>query len=252
MQVQYLHSKQDIKKITVVGNIADAQTLIYSALNGCESGIVLRISKYQQTDFLQIVEDYAMTHPQYIMEMPQVTVNLYPDHGADRVVELRFTYQNSRETLRGMQTKVGVLFNSSVNMVSVTENAGEKYAQLYALLMERFQNITVETSITPAYSLLVHGVGDAKTFAVVYAAMCREAGLECQVVTGTRAGIPWYWNIVCIDEAYFHLDLLRAKEYGEFLLMDDSIIDDGYVWDFTAYPQCGRVEEEEILPEEYF
>lgn len=250
LQVEYLHDKQEIKKIVSVADHAQAQTAIYATLNACESGIVLRIASYQDTDFLQMVEDYAMAHPEYMMETPQVTVNLYPENGEDRVIELRFIYQTSRETLRGMQAQVRTLFDASVDMVSVTEDAQEKYSQLYALLMERFQKYTIETSITPAYSLLVHGVGDAKTFAVVYGAMCRQAGLECQVVTGTRAGEPWYWNIVRIGEEYFHLDLLRMKDEGVFHLLTDAIIDDGYVWDFAAYPACGAQPDEEIPPEE--
>ena len=44
--------------------------------------------------------------------------------------------------------------------------------------MERY-DYRIETSITPAYSLLRHGVGDSRAFAVVYAAMCQQAGLEC-------------------------------------------------------------------------
>lgn len=250
LQLQYLHNKQEIKRIIAATDNEDAQAAIYTALNACDSGIVIRIAKYLETDFLQIVEDYAMTHPQYMMETPQVAVNIYPDHGEDRVVELRFIYQTSRETLRGMQNQVRMLFEASVDMISVAEDAREKYAQLYALLMERFQKYTIETSITPAYSLLVHGVGDSKTFAVVYAAMCTEAGLECMVVTGTRSGEPWYWNIVCVGEEYFHLDLLRAKHEGAFLLLTDKIIDDGYVWDFTAYPQSPVPPEEVPLPEE--
>lgn len=238
VQILYVHDKNEINKIIPVGDHAHARIAIYSALNLCESGIVIRITNYQEADFLQLVEDYAMSHPEFLMETPQVSVNVYPESGEDRVVELRFIYQTSRETLRGMQNQVRVLFDASVDMVSVTDDAAEKYAQLYSLLMERFQKYTIETSITPAYSLMVHGVGDAKAFAVVYAAMCREAGLECMVVTGTREGEPWYWNIVQIKEEYFHLDLLHAKDHGAFLLMTDEIIEDGYVWDFTAYPQC--------------
>lgn len=249
LQVQYLHDKQQIKKIIAVADNKEALTSIYTSLNACDSAVVIRIHDYQEVDFLQIVEDYAMRFPQYLMETPQVTVNIYPDHGKDRVVELRFVYQTSRDILRGMQDQVRILFNASVDMVSVTEEASEKYSQLYALLMERFQNFTVGTSITPAYSLLVHGVGDAKTVAAVYAAMCRYAGMECLIVTGTRAGEPWYWNIVCIDDMYFHVDLLRSMDAGALLLLTDAIIDEGYVWDFTAYPQS-PVQPEEEIPEE--
>ena len=102
--------------------------------------------------------------------------------------------------------------------------------------MERF-DYKVETSITPAYSLLRHGVGDSRAFATVYAAMCRASGLECIVVTGTRSGEPWTWNIICQDGVYWHVDLLRCNEQGRFHKTEDSGMT-GYVWDYSAYPEC--------------
>lgn len=249
LQVQYSHDRNEIKRIISVQDNAAAMQELYKALNVCDSGIVVRIAAFEAVDFVQVVEDYALAHPEFVMEIPQLTVNIYPEIGQDRVVELKFTYQTSRDTLRGMQIQVRKLFDASVDMVSVTQDSTEKYSQMYALLLERFQKYTFETSITPAYSLLVHGVGDTKAFATVYAAMCREAGLECLVVTGTRAGEPWCWNIVQTDDGYYHLDLLRAKEEGAFSLLTDSIIDEGYVWDFTAFPECKEPVQDEIEPD---
>ena len=102
--------------------------------------------------------------------------------------------------------------------------------------MERF-DYTLETSITPAYSLLGHGVGDSKAFATVYAAMCRRADLECLVITGTRDGEPWTWNMVCDDGTYYHLDLLSSHR-GFQELTDNEM--EGYVWDYSAYPEAGK------------
>lgn len=250
VQIEYLHDQNQINRIQTVDNHDGALQAIMEALMTCDSGIVLRISDYVEADFVQIVEDYAMEHPEYVIETPQVTANIYPQSGDDRVLELKFVYQTSRDTLRSMQAKVGTLFDAAVNMVSVTDQSREKYTQMYSLLAERFQRYNIETSLTPAYSLLVHGVGDAKAFATVYAAMCREAGLECHVVTGKRSGDYWFWNIVCIDGIYYHVDLLRSKEEGAFCEMTDSIIDEGYVWNFSAYPTCGPQEDDGAEPDD--
>jgi transglutaminase-like putative cysteine protease len=193
-------------------------------------------------DFVQLVEDYAVQNPQIVMETPQVTVSMYPESGSDRVVELKFTYQTSRDALRNMQTQVATVVDAAVDMVSVTTQPKGKYAQMYALLMERFQVYTQETSITPAYSMLVYGVGDSRAFATVYAALCRQADLECLTVVGARDGELRYWNIINIDGIYYHVDLLRCKEEGQFREMTDAEME-GYVWDYSAYPACGGVEE---------
>ena len=102
--------------------------------------------------------------------------------------------------------------------------------QTFALLMERFEEYQIKTSITPAYTLLSHGVGDSNAVAVVYAAMCQRVGVECQVVVGTRSGEPWSWNIVRVDDDYYHVDLYDCQQRGSFRMLTDAQMQD-YVWD---------------------
>ena len=169
------------------------------------------------------------------MEIPKVTVGVYGT-GASRVVELNFAYENSRDALQLMRSQVKPVFDAAEMYVSGDAADRQKYSQLYAFLMERF-DYKVETSITPAYSLLHHGVGDSRAFATVYAAMCRKAGLECMVVTGTRSGEPWVWNIILDNGSYQHVDLLRCSDQNRFRTVADRDME-GYVWDYSAYPQC--------------
>ncbi len=240
VQVAYRHDSEQISKIQTVANNEAARQAIVEALKNCETGIVLRINSYEAEDFRLAAELCALYYPHYVMEAPQVSVNTYPNNGTDRVVDIRFTYVNSRESLLNMQSQVLKLIDGSMDIVGVAETSTDKYTQLYALLVERFQKYTIETSITQAYSLLLHGVGDARAFAVVYSAMCHEAGLSCEVVAGTRSGKLWYWNIVQVDGVYYHVDLLRSKGEGKLRLLTDNIINEGYVWDFSSYPTCGE------------
>ena len=159
-------------------------------------------------------------------------------NGKSRVVEISFSYQNSRESLKQMQSQVQPIFDAASLYVSSATQDRQKFSQLYGFLMERF-DYELETSITPAYSLLCHGVGDSRAFALAYAAMCRNAGLDCRVVTGTRNGEPWTWNMVLDGNSYYHVDLIRANAQGSFSEMTDSEMT-GYVWDYSAYPECAR------------
>lgn len=232
--ISYLHNRTEIRKIQHVTTIEEAEEKIHAALNDVSSGLVLYLENYKYTDFVQIVESYAFLNSQYIMETPQVTVNVYPKWGVSRVVELKFAYQTSRDSLKSMQRQVSPIFSAArLYVTGDTENA-QKFSQLYSFLIERF-DYTIETSITPAYSLLCHGVGDSKAFSTVYAAMCQLAGLDCQVVSGTHLGEPWYWNLININGDYYHLDLLECNKKGYFQKMTDSEMQ-GYVWDYSAHP----------------
>lgn len=233
--ISYVHDRAEIQKIKNAGSMKEAQQIISGVLNNCEAGVVLFLEEYEQADFVQMVEDYAFLYPQWVMEVPQVSATVYPESGTQRVVELKFIYQNSRDSLRQMQSQVSSVFASAELYVIGKGPSLEKYALLNSFLMERY-DYQLETSITPAYSLLHHGVGDARAFATVYAAMCEQTGVKCQVVTGTRWGEPWYWNLICVGDVYYHIDLLRCSQEGRFTPRTDVDME-GYVWDFSAYPE---------------
>ncbi len=243
--VQYNHNQDQIKKIRSVLGMKAARERITEAMDNLETGLVLKVTNYQDVDYDQLVQDYALLRPDVVMEVPQVSANVYPDGGTIRVLELKFTYQTSRDSLKSMQTYVQPKFSAAELFVRTEEDNSRKFERLYAFLMET-TDYTVETSITPAYSLLRHGVGDSRAFASVYAAMCQKVGLDCQIISGTRAGEPWFWNIICEDGVYYHVDLLRCYREGVYQKRGDTDMT-GYVWDYTAYPACGI--QEEVPPE---
>ena len=227
VQITYLHDRAEIRQIKDVKGVHQAAEKIKTAIRACDVGIVLMVRDYEAVDFVQIVENFAVQFPEHVIEQPRVTVNVYPDSGTDRVVEVGFSYQNSRDALKEMQSKVQTMFISASLYVSADRQEYDKYFHLQTFMMERFE-FKIENSITPAYSLLLHGVGDPRAFATVYAAMCTRENLECHVVNGTRNGEAHTWNILCIDGVYYHVDLLRNGVGGEFVLLYDHQMD-GYV-----------------------
>ena len=246
VNLTYLYDKKEILKITRAKNMAVGKTAITKALDNCADSVVLYIENYVSTDFVQMVEDYADKNPHIVMETPQVKVNTYPESGVARVVELKFTYQTSREVLRGYQKQVSRIFTSASLYVDADAAASDKISQLYSFMMQ-LEDYEFNTSITPAYSLLRHGRGDAKAFATVYAAMCREAGLNSYVVTGTRWGEAWYWNLVEDETGWHHVDIIRCSQEDGLVYRTDAEMA-GYVWDYEAYP--ASVISEETVPTE--
>lgn len=233
VNIEFTHSRAEILKIKQVRGMDNAMKLVRTALNQCEPALVMLIREYEELDFIQAVESYALEYPQVVMEQPYVTVNTFPQTGVNRVVELRFTYQTSRDALRNMQAQVEPVFESAMLYVRGDAAEKEKYSQLYSFLMERY-DYQITGSITPAYSLLRYGVGDSRAFASVYAAMCRQVGLECMVVSGTRNAESWCWNIICDEGIYYHVNLLD----GSFRERTDAQMT-GFVWDYSTYPPCG-------------
>lgn len=241
VNISYRHGRAELRKIRQAKDMDAATKIITDALTDCLDSVVINVGKYSDVDLVQLVEDFAAENPDAVMEIPQLAIGAYPEEGARRVLEIKFTYQTSRDTLRNMKPQVKRVFDSAALYVNQNDAPEQKYTQLFNFLTERF-DYKYETSITPAYSLLCHGVGDGKTFAMVYGAMCRRAGLDCRMVSGTREGEAWYWNLICVEDVYYHVDLIESRAAGQLIKMTDEEMD-GYVWDYSAYPVSGTVEE---------
>ncbi len=236
VSITYRQGRSELQRIQHVSGMDQAKTRIQEALDRCDASLVIQVENYEETDFALWVHEYAQENPHKVIEQPQVTANAYPQSGKERVVELVFTYQNNRDSLRQMQEYVAPLFQASRLNVIGEDTESVRFELMYSFLAER-NTITQRTSITPAYSLLRYGVGDSRAFAQVFAAMCRNAQLECLVVTGTWEGQPYFWNIICQDGKYYHVDLMRNIKIQTLRRYTDEEMT-GYVWDYMDYPVC--------------
>lgn len=236
VSIHYRRSPMEIQQIHPVKDMEKAKEVLGEALQNVEAGLVMMIQEYEAADFIQMAADYAYKHPQTIMEIPHVTQAVYGSSEA-RVVELNFTYRSSRDALKLMQQQVGPVFEAAKLYVSTDASTLQKYSQLYSFLMERFTSYRIQPSITPAYSLLHHGVGDSRAFAIVYEAMCHSVGLSCSTINGTRGEEPWTWNLIQLDGKYCHVDLLDSNEDRTFHVLDPNGMD-GYVWDYSSAPDA--------------
>lgn len=236
VNISYIHGRSQLRQVQNVADMEELEKKVTDALEDCVDSLVLLVEDYERKDLVQMVEDYANTYPNLVMETPGVAVGVYPNDGVGaRVVELRFVYQTSRESLRQMQNQVQRVFSSAELYINSDNSDNQKYSQLCTFLMERY-DYSLGTSITPAYSLLIHGVGDAEAFAAVYGAMCRQAGLPCQVISGTKNGEAWYWNLIQVDGQWLHVDLLETSAQGKFVCLEAEQME-GYVWDYSAYAE---------------
>ena len=234
VQISYNRSFSDIRYINRVTEMSAGVALIYDALAKCRPSATFFVEEYIQTDFVQLIKNYVDANPDICMEMPQVTVTNYPQNGSQRVIEVLFAYENSRDDLRVMQQTVAAAFDSALLSVSPDAENTAKCAQLYRYLVLHYDPNSLYTSITPAYSLLHYGVGDSKAYATVYAAMCNKVGVYCAVVVGTKDGKPYYWNAVKEGEGYLFVDFLQCARQGTFALRSKDQMKN-YVWDYLAF-----------------
>lgn len=215
VDIAYRRSIADVDAVMYAETTEEIEDILQNALKAFSVCVTVCVEDYDDYDFEQMVQDYALDYPQYVIEIPKVSATMYPQDGEDRIVELVFNYDTSRASLQQMQEQVSRIFSAAEMYVSGDGLPMEKFAQMYAFLMSRY-DYTVQSSGTPAYSLLYNGVGDCKAFASVFGAMCRQAGLGCSVIAGNRSGQSWYWNEIQVEDNTYYIDLLRCQQAGKF------------------------------------
>ena len=228
VKITYSRSHTELLKIKYTENMQQLESALGSALESCEGSLVLLVDNYESLDYAALVNRYAQKNAHLVMELPQVMVAVYPDIGDSRLVELTFTYHTPQQRLLELQELVRPVFLSAELYVQGVVKDYEKLSLLYSFLMER-TNYTVVVDEASVYSLLYEGRGNSYAFASAYATMCTRAGIECNVVTGTRNAEKWHWNELILDGNVYYADLLASKQKGELVLCTEENMA-GYHW----------------------
>ena len=175
-----------------------------------------------------------------------------------RILELHFSYPESREEMEKKRQEVEVILRSLGAYVKTGETDWDRASILYRYLAARYYALTAhEEPSMPAYSLLCENVAHSLSLASVFQSQCNAAVLRCQTVSGTRQGVPHYWNLLYIDGACYYVDLQRSLERHTVdltLLYEEDLLEEGYEWNLADYPSCHRpqapTEPTEIVPTE--
>ena len=238
--IDYRRSAEQIAAVTTVTGSGAIRAELLDALDGFVPETVFQINYFDETqdaDYIRdLIREAYYDLPTAALGMPEVQVNLYPDSGSRRVVEVFFTYPEDPEVLSAKRVR---LEEAVLDLADTQAQGDDLPAALFQALRSQVQ--TAEEGST-AYAALVEGAADSQGMALAYKALCDQAGVECQVVEGTLDGAPHFWTIVAWGNGNRHVD----PSWGEGLLLDDAqMAAAGYLWDTAAYPVCGEAAAEE-------
>lgn len=254
LSVVFRRSAAEIGSIVTVNDTVAALRRIDKALNNNETALTLRIRSYTEADFEDYIFDYCLNNPNLVVALPVVSAQVYPKEGEARILELHFTYDQTRENLSMMLASVNTILGSASSYVTSGKTETERLELLARFLSNRFDYEIAENVPTmPAYELLCEGKAHSLSFATVFRYECTRAGTDCRLVCGERNGEAWYWNIVCLDGVYYHVDLMRSVERHESTLtplLQQELRAEGYVWEEGDYPSNPEPDPVETGPSE--
>ncbi len=141
------------------------------------------------------------TDPRLFLITSEYSISLLPD---DTVVYLRPAYRVSeepREALKNdFQTRVDAIV---APILSLSDT--EKVAYLHDYMVTHFSYDDTHT-VYDAYTLLTTGRGVCQAYALLFAALCRAAGVTCVAVPCFE--MAHEWNAVKLNDEWYHIDLI--------------------------------------------
>ena len=244
IEISYKKSIEEIQSVVNVATVADFGERVQEAVRSGRDKIVLKIysSSVDAAYIRELVRDCCWEDPLRPAAEPEVSVTAYPEEGANRIFEIGLDFPASAARLEAMAEETAAAVQSACEALTVTEPDGPLALELVKYLSGL---CTVEEEMAlgdTAYAALTAGSADSKAVALAFKALCNQLDLECRVVSGslgTMAEKEHYWNIIRLEDAYYHVDASRFAEdpAGSFLVSDERLWG-RYIWAAEDYPAC--------------
>ena len=255
--ITYKHTQSEINDIKYITGKAGLTDAITPVLDELDSYIALRITSSTVTsdEVIAAVNKAYTQNPASCVVPPTITVQLHPESGLQRIIEINLEYGWKVSELKKMKSamydKIDKIIENASNV-----KAARLALKLYQQLAEtceydptgsiRSGKSELNSGLgSTAYGALVESCADSKGIAAAYSALCNAAGIECVIVDGTVNGDAHSWNIIKIEGNYFHVDVSANYSLGieQAFLQGDEQMKEKYIWDVTKYPVCSGGEE---------
>ena len=260
--ITYKRTQSEISDIRYITGKAELTEAIAPVLDAMDSYIALRVTSSTVTsdEVIAAVNKAYTQNPASCVVPPNITVQLHPESGLQRIIEINLEYGWKASELKKMKStmyeKIDKIIENASNI-----KAARLALNLYQQLAEsckydptgsiRSGKTELNSGLgSTAYGALVENCADSKGIAAAYSALCNAAGIECVIVNGTVNGEVHSWNIIKIEGNYFHVDVSACYSLGieQSFLQGDERMKEKYIWDTSAYPACsGGVEYSDIL-----
>lgn len=254
--ISYKHSESEISDIRFITGRSKLNEAFGEILSDLDTYAALRMTSATITvdEVKQAVYSAFAVDPASCVVMPELTVELHPESGVQRIIELKLDYGLPANTLKKLRSELtDKLYEISGGLSKTSEAAfalgaynalakGCEYDALPPAADAEGSQLSSDYRST-AYGALAEGKADSLGIALAYCALCRTEGIECVVVTGTLDGEGHCWNIVKIDQTYYHVDVSGYGALGleKTFMRSDQQMGEKYAWDAASYPVCNGV-----------
>lgn len=236
LEVIYRRTREQVSRIITATGSSAIRSELRGALSSFSPELALRISSFSEDEaYIEtLLQEAYYSTPAAALGFPQFEITVYPNSGAQRIVEIRLEYPGSAETLRKQSAALSA---AAIDLAARVPEGEPPAAHIRQLLRAKAAYLPDAAEGGTGYAVLLGGEANSEGFALANELVLSAVGLRAVVVQGTLDGRPHFWNIVTGDEGSLHLDITR----NTFAYYSDEELDVlGYAWDTAHYPVCVR------------
>ena len=235
VNISYQRTQKQIASILPVTGISAVRAALTAAMSQYSPECVLRITFFDQTEdyVTDLIQQLYYANPDSALEFPKLDVNIYPNSGKQRIVEVAFSYEMDSALL----TERALLLEHACQRLTtpLLESGTASPTTAAAAILEAGGYLPDGGST--GYAALLEGGANAEGLALAYASVCGKLGISCKVARGLLNGQAHFWNVVSTEAGWRHVDLSHPTALGTFST-DEQWENEGYLWLEGALPAC--------------
>lgn len=232
LSIHYRRTQEQVHSIVNATGAGAIRAQLREALSKFSPEVVLRVAYFAEDEdsIAQLIRQAYYDTPATALGMPAAQIQLYPDSGKDRVVEILLTYPESTESL---QRKSGALAQALRQFPPAAATDPEQAALEYAqALLERAEYDPAGGE--SAYDALVEGSAGAAGLALAYELICRQGGLSCRIIEGSVEDHSRVWTELAGPEEALYWDGAAGQAV---LFTAQELLELGYRWEDAPEPE---------------
>ena len=236
--VAYRYTQEELAEMQSTNNLDSFAELVAGELEKESEQVIVKVNNgtNDKTTVLELLEQVIRNNPLAISYYPKISVDVYSGNSSQKIYKVNVIYDgnvDNQARLSGMK--------SAVDKAAVAVRKGNTAQTIVAAAQYLADSCKVDVEGgNTAYDALCREFADSEGIASAFKALCDKADIECMVVSGSMEKMDHYWNIVKIDDAYYHVDISILKELGasKALLLRDADKQKDCWWDQSEYPDC--------------
>lgn len=234
VSVSYRRTAEEIASLQPLNSSSELSEILQTALTNLSPALFLSM-EYYSPELLNLSKNLTTAcreNPDCCYGLAGYQVTTYPDTGLDRIVEIRFTYDATQEESQRRRNAVSAQIEKILAQTDATNpSVALRHFRDQIVGSTKWVSRASSEDDTP-YGVFFNQKGTAFGLSATFYQLCRAANLPCYLIVGTYRGEPHSWNMIYVDNHWYHIDLaqecLSPAYYDHFMVSSENMSE--YVW----------------------